>query len=294
MKFQCVNLRKKGSLTSAAFNEDAIDVKTAYFFPASLTEEFGKLLMVLNKPYKNKRMLFLKLSWLKQLKKREEDECCVKRVNDYIRDIGLPLTLSDTFPSVQTRIHKTSFMSGLHFYKDKVFSAESVYLRKSDQIQAIFCERVTSYTKTFDATFILTDSAVETHSCIDRKKMSVLARWAKDNSIEFYETGPDPLPWRTMFTHRSDKSWKEIYELLTQVHSESEEESEWENGFTDESDDSFNEEDYPDEAELSDEIESENSDFDSSEDEIFDIRGGSNKRVWYDSDDDNPKKKRKK
>ena len=46
MKFQCVNLRgKKGPLSPTTFNNDAIDVENAYFFPASLTEEFGKILM---------------------------------------------------------------------------------------------------------------------------------------------------------------------------------------------------------------------------------------------------------
>ena len=286
MKFQCVNLRKKGPLSPTTFNNDAIDVENAYFFPASLTEEFGKLLMVLKQPYKKKDKLFLKLSWLKELKKTEEDGDCVNRINNYIKNLGLPLTLSDTFPTVQARLHKTSHMSGLYFYKDKAFSAEGVYLRKASDIEAIFCERVTSYTKTFDVTFVLKGNKFETHSCVDRKKMSTLSSWAKDNNVEFYQTGPDPLQWRVLFTHRRDKSWQEIHEMLTQTHSESEEESEWENGHTDESDDSFNEEDYPDEEDLTDEIESENSDFDSSdEDEIFDVRGGSNKRVWYDSDD---------
>lgn len=299
MKFQCVNLRKKGQLSPTTFNNDAIDVENAYFFPASLTEEFGKLLMVLKQPYKKKDKLFLKLSWLKELKKTEEDGDCVERVNNYIKNLGLPLTLSDTFPNVQARLHKTSHMSGLYFYKDKAFSAEGVYLRKASDIEAIFCERVTSYTKTFDVTFVLKGNKFETHSCVDRKRMSTLSSWAKDNKVQFYQTGPDPLQWRVLFTHRRDKSWKEIYEMLTETHSESEEESEWENGHTDESDDSFSETDYPDEENLTDEIESENSDFDSSdEDEVFDVRGGSNKRVWYDSDDDEDykpsNKKRKK
>ena len=57
-------------------------------------------------------------------------------------------------PSSQEK-EKTSYMSGLYFYKDRAFfRAEGVYLRKACEIEAIFCERVTSYTKTFDCTFI--------------------------------------------------------------------------------------------------------------------------------------------
>lgn len=287
--FQCVNLRKKGHLSSKTFNNEPIQIEKAYFFPCSLTEEFVKLLLILKTPYKKKDKLYLKLSWLKELKKKEDDEDCVKRINSYIKSLDLPLVQADQFPSIDTRLHKTSFMSNLFFENDKCLSAEGVYLKHASEIEVIFYERVTSYTKTFDSTFVLKDNSIETHSCVDRKKMNILSNWAKTNKIAFYETGPDPLCWKLIMKQRKEKSWKDIHDLLTAQVSSEEEGSEWEAGLTEEeaSDDDFDEEDYPDEISEEEEEFTDNSDFESSseDEEYYNRSTGNKKRVLYDSDD---------
>ena len=167
-----------------------------------------------------------------------------------MESISTPITC-DTDLKALARVHKTSCMSNMVFRAGEILSPESIYFRNTSEIDAIFCERVTSYTKTFDMTFVI-GQKTETHSCMGRKTLKDITAWANQNSLKIYETGPDPLPWKRMFAYHKDQSWDDIHRLLTHQSSEEEEASEWEEGMTDPED-----EDDHDFSEDSEESESE-------------------------------------
>ena len=90
----------------------------------------------------------------------------------------------------------------------------------------------------------------------------MFVEWAKQNNLEFYQTGPDPLPWgAVMKRHNDGESWEAIYKLITHVSDDEDEVSEWSEGNTDpeeeeeldfledeESEEEFVEDDYSDES----------------------------------------------
>lgn len=298
MKFTCTNLRKTAALLSDGqnlrFAEKNLNTKRVYFFPASLTEEHAQLFVLVDGFYQKKEKLHFKSqSWLAGISDDTEDQVAVDALNIDVEQ------LVDTFVScekdlkVPVRVHKTSHMSKMIFREGEVLSADALYYRESRDIQVIFCERVTSYTKTFDLTFVTKDGKVETQSCVDRKRLKEIEKWAERNSIEFYQTGPDPLPWKMMFSYHREQSWKEINDMLNHVSSEEEDGSEWEEGMTDPEE----EEDLEDYVDSEEEIDYPSSDYsESDEDEEYTISVKSNKRVFSDcedSEDEPPSKKTK-
>ncbi len=259
MKFTCANLRKtdvlKTNENGYSFLKEEFKAKNAYFIPATLKDEYAQLFMVLEGTFKKKEYLHFKSqSWLTGITDDTSDEDAVKSLNKQVlstfqnvKEVGdiLPIDIE-----VSARVHKTMTMSPLLFCKDIILSAESIYHRKAQEIEVIFCERVTSYTKTFDISFVFKDKRVETHSCVDRKRLNNLFAWAKENKVEMYQTGPDPLNWRDMHKCHESNSWEEINRMLNTVEEEEDEESEWEENMTDpEETETETEQDYPSEEE---------------------------------------------
>jgi len=299
MKFTCTNLRKTNTLENKDeklfFMNSEIPKKQVYLFPASLTEEHAQLFILVDGTYQKKEVLHFKSqSWLAGISDDTEDQVAVDALNFEVEQLveGHVTCAKDLI--LPARVHKTTNMSDVVFRDKEVLSAEALYYRQTDVIEAIFCERVTSYTKTFDLTFVLTSGKVETHSCMERKQLGEVEAWAAKNSIEFYQTGPDPLPWKQMFSNHKDKSWKEINDMLNHVSSEEDDGSDWEAGDTDPEDDDLDdfidsdeeEIDYPSESETESEYEDEDEDY------AIEVKS---KRVLSDSEseDEPPSKKTK-
>ena len=283
MNFTCTNIRKTNILKngeSLTFGPDTLPVERIYYFPPSLTQEHAQLFMVLCEEYKKKKLLHFKSqSWLQDIEDEEDEEAVAALNLKVLATIPTPITCDDDF-NTNARIHKTNSMNELVFRDGEVLGPEAVYYRRTSEIDVIFCERVTSYTKTFDMTFVV-GSKTETHSCMDRKKLKDICAWAKENSLCVYETGPDPLPWKRMFAYHKDQTWEEIHRQLTHVSSEEEEASEWEEGMTDPEDE--DDHDFDEDTEESEEeYVSEESDYESEGEPATKRR-----RVLSDSDNDN-------
>lgn len=299
MKFTCTNLRKTETLGYESdvlkFGKNELKAKRVYFFPASLTEEHAQLFVLVDGLFQKKSVLHLKSqSWLAGIDDDTEDQVAVDALNFDVQECMKDMTSCEKDLTLPSRVHKTTHMSPTIFREGEILSAEGLYYRESKDIDVIFCERVTSYTKTFDLTVVLKNGKVETHSCMDRKSLKQLEEWASKNTIEFYQTGPDPLPWKQMFSYHKDQSWKEINDLLNHVSSDEDEGSDWEAGETDPEDDDLDdfidsdeeEIDYPSESET----ESEYDDEDEDEDYAIVVKS---KRVLSDSEDEQPVKRMK-
>lgn len=282
MKFSCTNLRKNAELTKDSFDNAKLNVKSTYLFPASGTEEHAQVFMILSEPYRKKTCLHFKSpSWLNGVPDDMEDEDAIADLNSKVSAL-FPDTISCKEDlCLEARVHKTNVMSPLIFRDKEILSPVSVYYRTLENVDVIFCERVTSYTKTYDLSIVFKDKRVETHSCMCRKQLKEVESWAKKQEIEFYESGPDPLTWKHMFACHEDQTWKEISDRLNHVSSEEEEESEWEEGLTEDSE--ISETDF-----LSD-TESECELFELPEDKNKDYAIGK-KRVWYDSEEESCKR----
>ena len=284
MKITCTNLRKtdiikvadvgssKSSTAVLTFMNTPLHSKEIHFFPATLTNEYAQFMVILNGEFKKKKYLnFKSQSWLTGVSDDTEDDKAVNHLNDEVLSLLNQLKTKSINHSnaltVPARVHGTTVMSPLTFGDDAVVSPGSVYYLNTSDIDVIFCERVTSYTKSFDLTFVLKNKKVHTHSCIDRKRINELRN--RYQHIEFYETGPDPLPWKQMFNYHKDSTWKEIHELITAVPSDDEDddeewvddESEEDDDFDEYVDDEEEEEDYPEDDDYETESDEEDDDY---------------------------------
>ena len=297
MKFTCSNLRKTDNLKANdkgySFLKEDFKAKNVYFIPATLKNEHAQLFMVVDGTFKKKQYLqFKSTSWLTGITDDTCDEDAVKALNKKVVDLFHNVTeLGGTLPvdlDISARVHKTTIMSPLMFCKGLVLSSDSLYYRKTDEIDVIFCERVTSYTKTFDISFVMKDKSVETHSCLDRKRLSSVFKWSEENNIEIYQTGPDPLNWKDMHNCHKNNTWKEINQMLNEVDEEEEEESEWDEEMTESETETESEEDYP-----SEESESDYAETDEDEDEDYAFSVGKHPLSDSDSEEEYRSKKTK-
>lgn len=283
MKFSCTNLRKNGELSLKSFDGNELKVSRVYTFPASLTEEYAQVFMVLSEKLRNRQCLHFKSpSWLAGVSDDTEDEEAVEVLNKKITELFPDSISCKDDLELEARVHKTTMMSPLYFRENEILSPSVVYHRKLSEVDVIFCERVTSYTKTFDLSIVFKNKQVETQSCMSRKRLKDVEDWADKHGIEFYQTGPDPLTWKTMFACRETETWKEINDRLNHVSSEEEEESEWEEGLTDPESETESDvyTDTESECELFEEL---------PKDENKEYAIGK-KRVWYDSEDEPSKR----
>ena len=191
MKFTCTTLRKTSDIEKKeeyVFNGHTLKCEKIFYKGCTLTSEFAELFMVLKEPVRNKKYLHFKsVSWLTSADDSTDDSDAVNDLNKRVCDLFPDVHTCSDMLTVSARIHKTMKMSDLCF-SDVVFNGVTSYYRKIDEIDVIFCERVTSYTKTFDLSFVLRNGKVETHSCLNRKMLGDISNWASNKQLEFYET----------------------------------------------------------------------------------------------------------
>lgn len=184
--------------------------------------------MVLEQPYNGKKVLNFRKSWLitKDPDDKESNKLNAKVREKLVSSKYIPYEL-DT--CISARLHGTSNMSDLYLatgaLTDALVSPESSYHSNRTNMDVIFCERVTSYTKSFDMTIVYDDGKHITHSCINRKNLKVLSKWAEELKLELYTTGPDPLPWKQLKAYRETNTWNEINAMLNPDLSEEDESS---------------------------------------------------------------------
>ena len=239
--FYCVNLRKKNCNLNydsnskvLSLNDDSLTVNRLYSVQATPSSEHAYLMADLTTPYQSKKtLLFRSDSWLVNDDDDADDHVLVEQLNKKIETLSGPdcVLLTDC---VEARLHGTTSMNDLYPTKTRLVAPRALYMEDASNIDVIFCERVTSYTKSFDMVLVMKTGKTVTHSCISRKKINMFAEWAKHNNLEFYQTGPDPLPWSAVMKRHADgESWESIYKLVTHVSDDDEESSEWEEGNTD-------------------------------------------------------------
>ena len=246
--FYCVNLRKKNCKLSfndktLKFNDESVQTKRLFQVPASLSSEHAYVLAQLQTPYQKKDLLLFRSdSWLMNDDDDVDDDALVGQLNTSVEKLcGNDSILLEQ--SAEARLHGTTTMNDLYPSKTRLVSPKGIYIQEASDIDVIFCERVTSYTKSFDMTLVLKSGKPITHSCICRKQMNLFREWAKQNNLAFYQTGPDPLPWTgIMNRHKDGESWEDIYKLITHVSSDEEDSSEWEEGQTEDDEDEDEEE----------------------------------------------------
>jgi len=239
--FYCVNLRKKNCNLNydsnskvLTLNDDSLTVERLYSVQATQSSEHAYLMAHLATPYQNKKtLLFRSDSWLVNDDDDADDHVLVEQLNTKMETLSGPdcVLLTDC---VEARLHGTTSMNDLYPTKTRLVAPRTLYMEDASNIDVIFCERVTSYTRSFDMVLVMKTGKTVTHSCISRKKINMFVEWAKQNNLEFYQTGPDPLPWgAVMKRHNDGESWEAIFKLITHVSDDEEESSEWEEGNTD-------------------------------------------------------------
>lgn len=258
------------------------DIKKTYFFPCDLSHGDAHLVIHFGTAPKKdgKKVYFFRRNWLnKPITKRrnhDDDELTVKELNSAIDEFilqGEGYTHCSIGQQIgfEGRIDKTFDLSKIYATNDVIISPQGKLFMEMKNIDAVFLERLTSYTRSFDLTFVYGDSKLSI-STIQRKQYLKLIKeiFAKKGC---FETGPDPLPWNDMFKRKKadNLSWKEIHDILTNVEDVTEDESsEWEAGNTDDEEED-EEYDYPDEDEFDeDELKDDIYETESDDDDILD------------------------
>lgn len=262
--------KRKGELThnketnKLQWNGQDFDSQDIYYVPSSLTDEFVELMIT--RP--GQKPLYIKKTWLS---KDTDDIDEVTTLNSTTLDIinKVNITVQLLGENVDARLDGSTSMSKLYFNTKELVCPEKYYVQNASDIDVVFYERVTSYTKTFDISLVLKTGKVKTHSCVNRKLLTKFSDWAKANELKVFQTGPDPLPWGQIFKLKKtdDLTWKDIDEMLNPEISEDDDESEYELS-EEEDDDDYDSADFEDEEEdLGEETEEDEYDYPSGDDE---------------------------
>ena len=272
MFYTCNAMKKrKGELThnketnKLQWNGEDFDSKDIYYVPSSLTDEYVEVLVT----RQGQKSLYIKKTWLT---KDTDDIDEVTTLNSTTLDIinKVNITVQPLGDNVTARLDGSTSMSKLYFNTKELVCPEKYYVQNASDIDVVFYERVTSYTKTFDISLVLKTGKVKTHSCVNRKLLSKFSDWAKANELKVFQTGPDPLPWGQIFKlKKSDNlSWTDIDEMLNPETEDDDEESEYELSEEEEDDDDDDYDDYDSfEEDLEEETEEEEDDYPSGDDE---------------------------
>lgn len=274
MSYTCNSMKKrKGELThnketnKLQWNGEDFESKDLYYVPSSLTDEFVEVLVTRQEG----KSLYIKKTWLtKDTDDIEEVKTLNSTTLDIINKVNIPIQTLEDY--VEARLDGSTSMSKLYFNAKQLVCPEKYYVENASDIDVIFYERVTSYTKTFDISLVIKGGKVRTHSCVNRKLLSKFSDWASSNGLEVFQTGPDPLPWGQIFkTKKSDDlSWKDIDEMLNPEEEDDDEESEYELSEEEDDDDDYDSADFEDEEEdLGEESEEEYSDYPSGDEDDY-------------------------
>lgn len=215
-------------------NENLLNVNV-YLSPASLTKEFAYVCIRLNVPLMQKKYgncIFLRSdSWLKKQTDEENDAMIVDNMNKKIYEICPMILLSMNVEATPgAKMEKTDV-----FIQDKqLICPELNFYYNFENVDVVFYQRFTSYTRTFDLTFVLKNKKRMDLTVIDRKKyMKDLDKYFKENNIEVVKTGPDPINWADVYErhYKYQFDWIHVYMPPSDTD---EEEDEWVQGETDE------------------------------------------------------------
>lgn len=215
-------------------NENLLNVNV-YLSPASLTKEFAYVCIRLNVPLMQKKYgncIFLRSdSWLKKQTDEENDAMIVDNMNKKIYEICPMILLSMNVEATPgAKMEKTDV-----FIQDKqLICPELNFYYNFENVDVVFYQRFTSYTRTFDLTFVLKNKKRMDLTVIDRKKyMKDLDKYFKENNIEVVKTGPDPINWADVYERHYKYQFDWIHVYMPPSDTE-EEEDEWVQGETDE------------------------------------------------------------
>ncbi len=271
MSYTCNAMKKrKGDFSynpetkKLSWNNEDFDAESIYYVPSSLTDEFVEVLIT--RP--GQKPLYIKKTWLT---KDDDDIEQVKTLNEQTLDIinKVDVFIEALGESVECRLSGSTTMSKLYFHSKHLVSPERSYIEHIEDIDVVFYERVTSYTKTFDVSLVLKNGKVKTHTCVNRKLLPQFTKWATTCGLEVFQSGPDPLPWgQIMKIKKTDKlTWKEVDELVNPEIEDDDDGSEYELSEEEESED-YDSEDYADEEEdLGEETDEDDYDYPSGDDE---------------------------
>lgn len=212
-----VTLIKKDSIYY--LNDKQINPKYFLLKKATLTSEFAYLIVVADKVYNLRSD-----SWLKKQTDKENDREIVDELNASF-DIYQPIVLENCFSAI---LPKKLEKNEIYYYDNHFYSPQLHYDYSLNNIEVIFLERLTSYTRTFDLTIVDKNLQRICFTCIDRKKFK-----QKIHSIfvnhEIVETGPDPVCWTDAIKDfKNGISWENVYHVDT----EDDNSEEWQPGET--------------------------------------------------------------
>ncbi len=217
-------------------NDEKVNVKDILIVKATLVTEFAYLIVITEgEVYHLKSQ-----SWLKQQKDDADDRKIVEKLNLSLSEFAEAHQIIEPafVGCLPNKVERTSLYCRDNF----ILSPQNNFHFELSNIEVVFFERLTSYTRTFDVTIVQKNLKRTHFTCIERKKyLSDIKEIFKDYHI--VETGPDPVDWHEAIKDfKRGKAWDDIYRVET-----SEDESEeWQPGETDESD---TESDFEDEEE---------------------------------------------
>ena len=300
MKLTCTTYRNKNvdiKWTNGNLFMDDMElkhIKKTYFYPCALNRGDAHLIVVFDSAPQNdgKTVYFFRRNWLsKPIKKMDDDHKVVDQLNAAIEAYASN-TLDQSF---EGQVDKTWDMHDIFITEDGFISPDAKLYKEFKDIDCIFFERLTSYTRTFDMALVSGDSKLGI-SAIHRKNSLQMIK-SKLQSTTVYETGPDPLPWDNLFRQRKQQgvSWQQLHEMVSnQEEDDFDNESDWAPGETDEEEEEEEEYDYPSEEEEEEFIESEEDYSDDNEEYDTYVKKTSKKRVFQDSDNEEVSNKRTK
>ena len=232
--------------------EENIDKK--FFKPCTLTDGIACAVLILKQPYKKQSVLFCTRDWSKKETKYEDDSDFVENFNKEMME-SFAIEEDDAMDEDTLQFEA---VVGSQFEMTKVFAKkkfllapDAKFVLNTKHVKAVFLERMSSYTRTFDFNIVNEKEVMEEFSAIHRKDShkTILSIF---QDVPIYSTGPDPLEWTQLLQMKQENKldWAGVYEMLTRrvENSDSEEEeSEWEAGNTEDEEDE--ESDYEDEDE---------------------------------------------
>lgn len=221
-------------------NEENLLSHKIYFVPATLTTEFAYVAVVLNDESMRKKYgecIFLKSSsWLKKQTDEENDTEIVEELNNNIKSY---LKTNDLKIKVQA-------IPGSKMEQDDVFIVDNQALCPMlnfyfnfENVDVIFYERLTSYTKTFDITFIMKNKKRVSLSLIDRKQyLPIMDKYFQENKMEVVKTGPDPVDWNDAYERhfKYQLDWYQVYVVESETEDD---DDEWQAGSTETDEDDY-------------------------------------------------------
>lgn len=280
MKLTCTTYKNKTVELNNTNNEIFMgnvalkDIKHKYFFPCALNKGNAYIVYHFNTaPQADGKMVYtFRRNWTtKPLIKSDDDVKVVTTLNDsmyeqFVEDEKLGTHMGEV-KGFEGRVDHTYEQSDIYVVNDMIISPEAKLFKELKWVDCVFLERLTSYTRSFDLSLVMGDSVLSISTIQRKKHLKDIQQMFSSKAI--YETGPDPIPWDSMFKRKkADKlSWKDLHDLITQQESEEDESSEWEAGETDDDEEdeyNYSEEEEFDENELKDDI------YESESDEDYD------------------------